>query len=61
MGNFFNALLAASTAVGDVRLTKAVKPTLRMGNTSSKNLSGIGPVHSLLFVPLPGRGRLDSG
>ncbi len=41
--------LAASIAVDDVKLPMAVRPTLRMSNTSFKNLSGINPVQSLLL------------
>ncbi len=47
--------------MGDVRLPKAVKPTLRMSNTSSKNLSGISPVQSLfLFLEETGSTVVDS-
>ena len=48
-------------AVGDVKLPKAVKPTLRMSNTSSKNLSGINPVHNVfLFLEETGSTVVDS-
>ena len=47
--------------VSGERLPKAVKPTLRTSNTSSKNLSGISPVHSLLlFFEETGSAVVDS-
>ncbi len=44
-----------------MKLPKAVKPTLRMSNTSSKNLSGINTVHSLFpFLEETGSTVVDS-